>query len=330
MANYTTSQIREVVGKEGYSLHVVGGAAAIPEGVMVAQLAADGTLVSGSTALSGPVIGVSTHSAAIGAQCAVETERDYLFDNDSNSPCSAATLIGAAVFCKDNHTVAAASGGTLFYAGTFRGMDPSGKVRVHISPLQPAPSADATEIDELQANAVAVKSVDIPFLSARLADGTVLPAFVNDAAASSPGIIVVDSKAFGIRWNNHATPTAVWTHFGMPNDIDTTKNATLEFLVSKSGATVGDAVKITVAAFNQVAAALHDADADFGGDTGALVGNATAKTVTKLSRTLTATDLAAAGSGVSMSFKPKDGTLGTDDAIVTGVRLTYTPKMLAA
>jgi hypothetical protein len=135
MSNATTPRLREPIGKGGYSLHVVGGAAAIPEGVMVAQLAADGTLVSGSTASSGPVIGVSTMSASIGATCEIETDRIFLFDNSTGSPCSSTTLIGAAVYAEDNHTIAAASGGTLFLAGTFQGIDPTGKVRVHISTL---------------------------------------------------------------------------------------------------------------------------------------------------------------------------------------------------
>ncbi|HNU69674.1 MAG TPA: hypothetical protein PKG82_11040 [Myxococcota bacterium] len=37
---------------------------------------------------------------------------------------------------------------------------------------------------------------------------------------------------------------------------------------------------------------------------------------------------ASSGSAVTMSYKPKDGTLGTDDAILHGVRLVYSGKAL--
>jgi hypothetical protein len=329
MANATTPRITEFVGKEGYTVHVVGGTAAIPEGVMVAQLAADGKLVSGSTALSGPVIGVSTHSALANAEMAVETDRVYIFDNSATDPVAATVAIGAALFCEDNHTVAATSdSGSLQMAGTFMGMDGT-KVRVKISPEHPAAATVAAEIDELQASAASADAtMPIEFTAGILAAGTPMAAFA-DNASSNPGVTIVDSKAMGIRWNNNATQTAVFTRFVMPADIDTDEDAYLEFLVSKTGATAGDAVTMTVTLFNQVATALHDADDDYGGATNALVGNATAKTVSKLSRTLAKANLAAAGSSVTMSFKPTNGTLGVDDCILHGIQLKYTRKLLA-
>lgn len=321
---------RAIVSAGDTLIYGTVGTVAIEKGHMVAQLAADGTIVAAGTALSGPCIGVAQHAAAVGASIAIETNGVYVFENGAGgNACTAATLHGYTVYCGNSYTVYDNSaGGTLFSAGQFMGLNADGRVKVMITPGFIA-AAD-TDIDLLQASGIsAAASMPISILGSRLAAGTVLPAFVDDAAASSPGIIVVNSKAFGIRWNNHATPTAVWTNFVMPADIDTAANATLEFLVSKSGATVGDAVKITATAFNNVAAALHDADTDFGGDSSALVGNATAKTITKLTLSLTAANLAAAGSVVSLSFKPKDGTLGTDDAILHGVNLVYKRKLLA-
>lgn len=193
-----------------------------------------------------------------------------------------------------------------------------------------ATTVEAALAELYQDRKAATASKEVQFTAGILAAGTPMAAFADNAGASAPGVTLVDSKCMGIRWNNHANQVAVFTRFDMPDDIDITANASLKFLVSKSGATVGDAVKMTVACFNNVAGVAHDVDGDFGGDTGALVGNALAKTITELSLTLTAANLAAAGSGVTMSFKPKDGTLGTDDAICTGIRLVYKRKPLTA
>jgi len=320
---------RAIVSAGETMIYGVVGTVAIEKGHMVAQLAADGTIVPAGTALSGPCIGVAQQNAAPGAAIIIETNGVYLFDNGTaGNACTAATLHGYTVYCGNSYTIYDNSGGgTLFSAGQYMGLDADGKVKVKITPGYIA-AAD-TDINLLQASGIsAAASMPICFTSAILAAGTPLAAFA-DNASSNPGLTLVDSKSVGIRWNNNASQTAVWTKFTMPADIDTAANATLEFLVSKSGATVGDAVKITATLFNQVATALHDADADFGGDSSALVGNATAKTVSKLTLTLTAADLAAAGSAVSLSFKPKDGTLGTDDCILHGVNLVYKRKLLS-
>ena len=112
----------------------------------------------------------------------------------------------------------------------------------------------------------------------------------------------------------------------IPRDADTSKAATLVFKASKVGATIGDAVKFTVTAFNQATGALHDADANFGGDSSAMTGDATSKTVQSVTLTLAAADLGLPGDNVSLSFKPKDGTLGTDDCVLFGIELQYRKK----
>jgi len=299
-----------------------------------------------------------------GAAAALDVEVEHgIFDwaNSAGADEIAADDIGKLCYAVDNQTVALTSnGGTRPIAGIiteFRNSVPY----VWTSPITPVFYDTLTDLAS-QANAkgasligiedagaftaqttvegalaelyrsakAATAAMPIEFTSGILADGTPMAAFADNAGASAPGVTLVDSKCMGIRWNNHANQVAVFTRFTMPADIDMTANATLEFLVSKSGATVGDAVKMTVACFNNVAGAAHDGDADFGGDTNALAGDAVAKTITKLSLTLTAANLAAAGSSVTMSFKPKDGTLGTDDAICSGIRLVYKRKPLTA
>lgn len=165
--------------------------------------------------------------------------------------------------------------------------------------------------------------IDLELNNFWLSTGAPLAAFA-DGASATPGLARDNSKAVGIRWNNHATPSAVYTQVTMPGDRQPGTAMTLNIVASKSGATLADAVTFTVSAFNQVVGALQDADADFGGASGAMTGNATAKTVQRVTRTLASADLADAPNCVSLGFKPTDGTLGTDDVTVHAVFIEYT------
>jgi hypothetical protein len=147
------------------------------------------------------------------------------------------------------------------------------------------------------------------------------------ANGGADGVTIADSKAVCYRINNDAAPPKNLCGFVVPADADVTANMTLKFECSKSGNTDADDTTITVEAFNQVSGALHDADDDYGGTTNALVGNAAAKTLTTLSLTLALANLPAVGSGVSLTFKPTDGTLGTDDLLIHRMWVEYTKKL---
>lgn len=158
--------------------------------------------------------------------------------------------------------------------------------------------------------------------------GAALAAFA-DGDSTVPGYCVT-AKGLGIRWNNHATPGAVGSKVIVPPDMDVTANAVLHILAAKTGATVGDATKFTVGAFNNVKDAAYDADSTFGGDTGAMVGDDTAKHVQEVTLTLALANLAAYPAAVELTIKPKDGTLGTDDVIMLAAWIEYKKKLLTA
>jgi len=188
----------------------------------------------------------------------------------------------------------------------------------------------AAAVSELQVGAqTAQAQVNVPLASGILAAGTPLAAFA-DNASSNPGITLANSKAVALRWNNNATQVEVWYSIPMPQDLDDTAAVVLHGLASKSGATVGDATTFTVAAFFQTVAALHDADADCGGTTSALVGNATAETVAEVTLSIAAGDVPPSPSVLTFSIKPTNGTLGTDDALVEGIWFEYTRKILTS
>lgn len=248
---------------------------------------------------------------------------------------------GQVVYVVDNQTVSTDSdSGQRGIAGyvsevvgttVFVQMGPTvaGQIVIAASEASQLDTAQA-DIDELQANVVtAAATVNIPLTSWGLSTGAPLAVFA-DGASTTPGLSVTDSEARCIRWNNHATPGAIVTSVPVPYDLDDTKDAILEIVASKTGATVGDAVTFLVAAYCISVGDLHDADADMGGTTNALVGNATAKTTAKVTRTFTAANIPANPAVLNLSVTPTAGTLGTDDLLVHSTVLRYTRKMLAA
>ena len=184
--------------------------------------------------------------------------------------------------------------------------------------------------DELYQNALSAQGfIDLMPCDFALLTGAPLAIFANGASAV-PGLAIVDSKVQAIRWNDNATNDGIISSFGVPPDLDITANGTVTIYASKVGATVGDAVTFAVGLYNQVVGALHDADTNFGGTSGAMTGNATSKTVQAVTLTITAADWAASPAGVTLTLKPTDTTLGTDDLCLERVRITYKKKILTS
>lgn len=287
----------------------------IYQGAMVCRRTADGYAVIAGTAGTGRVLGIAKADTAT-CSTSGDTNVNLLTGqfvrpkHGSHTP----TLldIGKAVYASDDNTISNdPTDGPV--AGILTGFeDTSGDAIVLIEPPD--------------AGSVALAKMAIPLSGAILAAGTPMAAWADNAGASAPGVTLANSEAYGIRWNNQASQTAVIIGWVLPGDIDTSKDAVLEVIASKVGATVGDATTFTIGIFNNAVGALHDADGNYGGATSAMTGNATSKTVQRVTRTLAAADLGAAGEPVSMSINPTDGTLGTDDVIVHAIVLRYTRK----
>ncbi len=141
MANATANRDRYVIGKEGRDVHLpVAGAVTIYAHTMVVQLTAGSAVTNVGVAATGVIIGVAQHlvdntlGAAGVKRLAVETDREFVFDNDGTNACSEATAFGSPLYAVDNHTVGTSNvGATLKFAGTYHGMEPNGGVRIFIS-----------------------------------------------------------------------------------------------------------------------------------------------------------------------------------------------------
>lgn len=162
-----------------------------------------------------------------------------------------------------------------------------------------------------------------PSMCARVDTGAPLAVFA-DGASDVPGIQVTDSESETVRWNNHAAPKAISVNISFGDELDDADDVTFHAIVSKTGATLADATTLAIGAFFHPVGALHDADANAGGATGAVVGDLTAKTTTKLSRTIAAADVPAGPVGLFLSIGPTAGTLGTDDFLIHEMWVEYT------
>lgn len=174
----------------------------------------------------------------------------------------------------------------------------------------------------------ALGGIPLPASSWYLLTGAPLAVFA-DATTTVPGSDFDSSKCFCIRWNNDSAPAAIAREFQIPSDMDITVNPVIHYRVAKVGATnnAGNTTTMATGLFNQVDAALINADADFGGASSALTANATSLTIQNLTRTITAADLAAYPASVTITVKPTAGTLDTDDLLFLGAYVVYTRKL---
>ncbi len=234
----------------------------------------------------------------------------HFFDISGTTP-----ITGQMMYVVDNQTVSVdpstgrGRAGVCTEVRTLNGVAQAG---VFFGPASPATSGAMAELS-------------IPLASFVDADGDPIAKF-SSAASPTYGFTLADSEAMCIRWNNDAAPGTALCQVALPSDLDDARDAVLEFLCSKSGATVGDATTLTITAFIVGVGDLHDADANAGGVTNALVGNAAAKTTALLSRTIAAADIPAGARSMTFTVTPTAGTLGTDDLMLHDVRLRYFRK----
>lgn len=299
-----------------------------PGGCMVTRTSAGRGFNPVTADVSGqPCIGVSratidnrtgtvNYAPADGTDDSIDLELDYgVFDFDISGT---TPIAGDDLFVVDNHTVSTDSlGGTRGFAGVCTEVrnNASGTAQAYvlITPTATRGAAGNIRFDLTGALDVAT--------------GAKMAVFAN-GASTTPGTQFTDSKTAAVRWNNDAAPGAIAFNLPIPPDLDPARDLVLKAIVSKVGATVGDATKLTVGAFLHAPGSLHDADVDFGGDTGAIAAPAAAsKTVqAPISVTLAAANLIAAPCGLCLTIKPKAGTLGTDDLVLHEAWLEYTRK----
>lgn len=257
---------------------------------------------------TGAEMGGANDSGLIEVDCGI-----FGFDISGTTP-----LPGDNLYVVDNQTVSIdSSSGTRGFAGKCT------EVRTNVAGTSQAFVQMGPTVASSGAGSPGL--VSVPLTAFTLATGAPLAIFA-DASSPTFGLTVLGSESLAIRWNNDAAPGTAFFSVSVPPDFDEARDCYLEFVCSKSGATVGDATTLTTTVFAIAVGDLYDADADAGGVTNALTGNAVAKTTALLSRTIAAADLPAGIRTLNVSVKPTAATLGTDDLFIHEARLRYVRK----
>lgn len=312
---------------------------------------ASGRAVPGDTIAAGCLSALGKASATYdntdGAAAAMDVEVEfgvfqYAFKTGGGDDI-AADDVGKVCYVVDDQTVALTSNtdtrGIAGFITEFRDSKPYVYMGPHVAGMIVIAASEASQLDTAQADidalevdaATANASFSIPLHGWLDADGDPLAKFVADNVGTC-GYNLADSEALNLRWNNYPSNPGVTaiTQFALPADLDPAADVVLQFLCSKSGATVGDATKITYAAYIVSDGDLHDADTVVTGDTAALVGNAAAKTTDVLEATIGAADVPVGAMSMTLKVFPKSGTIETDDFMIHAVRVKYTRKIQTA
>lgn len=329
----------------------VDGGSHIYAGTLVSQLGT-GMLVPGSTANSGPAIGVATHEVdnTDGSdgdlRCEVLYGQIFCFANGTNTDaCSEATTMFAVVYMGDDHTIYDNDGSaTLKPAGRFMGLEPDGKVRVFVGMANLGDAFEdavniaisdagtfttATEVEgalqELYQNALTtLGAVEINLNSWR----EVSSAGAVDDTAAGGGVLSSDTtpvlgaeattESMAIIWEA-GNSDIIQTSFSLPSDFDDTANATLDLwvLTDNTGGGGTDAASFSVLTSWNNAAQVTDSATD----------GSPATTVHKITATIAAADIPASGF-VNIQLVP--ATHASDPTHLLAARLNYKRKLLTS
>jgi hypothetical protein len=173
-------------------------------------------------------------------------------------------------------------------------------------------------------SALGIGEIPIPLNSFVEDDGTPLALFA-DGAVPTPGTAFLDSKAMGIRWNNHGTPGKIVTSVPIPADLDPTRDVVVKLTASKIGTDASDLPTFDVGVFFHPIGDAYDADADAGGTTNAMT-NIGTKRVQFVTLAIDAADVpspAALPLSMTLTLQPTAGLLDTDDLVLHSARLVY-------
>lgn len=296
-----------------------------PKGTIVTQDANGRAVSPSSNDASGlPALGVSmqtynnlTGSEFGGANDAFDVEVDYGVFGFAVS--GTAPKPGDKLYVVDNQTVSISdNGGTRGFAGICTEYRPlvfggSNLAFCYMGPAVPSSPGAST--------GATTSTLERFNIMSALTGGAPMAAFSNGASAV-PGTEFTDSKICSVRWNNNATLNPIQMTVYLPAPSDPAAPAVLHLHCSKVGATLGDATTFTVQAFAASVGGLHDAGADMGGTSSAVVGNAATKTVQEVTLTLLGANLPDTACELTITIQPTNGTLGTDDMCLHSAYIT--------
>jgi hypothetical protein len=349
MSNSTVNLVLKPIGEGGRLIDLpVDGGAHIYTGTMVSQLTATSMLVPGSTASSGPCVGVATHEVDNSAgsdgdkRCRVYTGKVFAMANGSTTDaCSEATALFSRVYMADDHTVYDNdASGTLKPAGRFIGMEPDGTVRVFVGMSNLGDQlADASDVGILDAGSFTstsdveaalaeiyqhIKSTKAHVLfSLRDFREVTSGGDVGDTTANG-GILASDTTPI-LRADANESEEISWAasnsdivsvDISLPQDFDGTADATLDLFIASGSA---DAATCSILTSWDKGSQVTDTADD------TATKSATLHTITA---TIAAADIPDSPTCVTIQIVP--GAHTTNGIILGAVRLNYKRKLLTS
>jgi hypothetical protein len=244
--------------------------------------------------------------------------------------------VGKVCYVVDDQTVALTSDtdtrGVAGYITEYRngevfvwmGPHVAGQIVIAASEASQLDTAQA-DIDALQADALTTQAfIPIPIMS-WTDNGAPLIVFADGTAN---GTALVDSEAFGFRFNPVGEDTSVLvTSVPMPPDLDDAADIVLHVMCFRVGASDTTTVLVGNAFFQTVGAA-HTADADAITVNSAAIDAATT-VLEEVTLTIAGADVPASPSTLTLTLAPS-AALDADDLVIVGTWLEYTRKLLTS
>jgi hypothetical protein len=200
--------------------------------------------------------------------------------------------------------------------------------------LGPLDSTRATQVDTNETDIAALEAADA-LHEADEAMGRInvpLTEFVTVADGLPLVTAFNDGVADGLQWSegllyrfNPSSSAKIGASVPLPAELDGDEDVTIRILASRIGTGNADAC-ITVEAFFQVDGAAPDADADCGGDTGAVAAATTV--IDTVTRVLDSGDVPDGPATLSFTLVP-NADLDADDLCIHGVIIEYAKSLSA-
>ncbi|MFA5401638.1 MAG: capsid cement protein [Dehalococcoidia bacterium] len=281
-------------------------------------------------------IGVTEYDAASGAQVAVKLNNapgTFEITCDINSAIARGTVLYGAADGKVSDASSGSAQGVSIVAGVTDGdvievavwgikSTTAATVSVADSNSNMTGATVEAVLDEIEkALKTTQYHINPDWITAE--DGTALTKAVDSPAGV--GFAQISNKNQVIKWEADGTPSKIVAHFTLPQDLNDAKDIVLHLLGQPAAASPAITPTFTVEAFFDVAGTAVGGDTDCGGTSAEFAATAVLQEKTL---TITAANLPASPSALTLVLNPTDGQMDTTDFYLAGLWLEGTRSAL--
>ena len=283
-------------------------------------------------------IGVTEYDAASGAQVAVKLNNapgTFEITCDINSAIARGTVLYGAADGK----VSDASSGSAQGVSIVAGVTDGDVIEVAVWGVKSTSAANVTVADtnSNMTGTTAEAVLNEIMVGLKTAQYTITPDWITaedgtalTKAVDSPagvGFAQISAKSQVIKWEANATPNDIVAHFTMPQDLNDAKDVVVHLLGCPAAASPANTPVFTIEAYFDVAGAATSADTNCGGESGEF---AASTNIQEKTLTITAANLPASPSALTLVLHPKDGECSDVDFYLHAIWLEGTRSLLTS